>query len=101
MPHAIRRNPTSHKIGEVHDGEAHMDYLAEEQAHGDALGGTLCQRRIRIPTRAARGDAALVVERRVAGDDGLRVEVVEAARRAGDAELLAPREEADDEGAGT
>lgn len=24
----------SHKIGEVHDGEAHMDYLAEEQAHG-------------------------------------------------------------------
>lgn len=24
----------SHKIGEVHDGQAHMDYLAEEQAHG-------------------------------------------------------------------
>ena len=24
----------SHKIGEVHDGAAHMDYLAEEQRHG-------------------------------------------------------------------
>lgn len=24
----------SHKIGEVHDGQAHMDYLAEEQRHG-------------------------------------------------------------------
>jgi elongation factor G len=24
----------SHKIGEVHDGAAHMDYLAEEQQHG-------------------------------------------------------------------
>ena len=24
----------SHKIGEVHDGAAHMDYLAEEQTHG-------------------------------------------------------------------
>ncbi len=24
----------SYKIGEVHDGEAHMDYMAEEQAHG-------------------------------------------------------------------
>ncbi len=24
----------SHKIGEVHDGAAHMDYLAEEQEHG-------------------------------------------------------------------
>ncbi len=24
----------SHKIGEVHDGEAHMDYLEEERAHG-------------------------------------------------------------------
>lgn len=25
---------TSYKIGEVHDGTAHMDYLAEEQQHG-------------------------------------------------------------------
>jgi elongation factor G len=24
----------SHKIGEVHDGQAHMDYLEEERAHG-------------------------------------------------------------------
>ena len=24
----------SHKIGEVHDGEAHMDYIPEEQEHG-------------------------------------------------------------------
>jgi len=24
----------SHKIGEVHDGAAHMDYMAEEQSHG-------------------------------------------------------------------
>jgi elongation factor G len=24
----------SHKIGEVHDGAAHMDYMVEEQAHG-------------------------------------------------------------------
>ena len=25
---------STHKMGEVHDGDAHMDYLAEEQAHG-------------------------------------------------------------------
>jgi elongation factor G len=25
---------TKHKIGEVHDGEAHMDWMEEEQAHG-------------------------------------------------------------------
>jgi elongation factor G len=25
---------TKHKIGEVHDGEAHMDWMPEEQAHG-------------------------------------------------------------------
>ena len=24
----------SYKIGEVHDGAAHMDYMAEEQSHG-------------------------------------------------------------------
>ena len=24
----------SHNIGEVHEGAAHMDYLAEEQVHG-------------------------------------------------------------------
>lgn len=24
----------SHKLGEVHDGDAHMDYMAEEQSHG-------------------------------------------------------------------
>ena len=24
----------SHKIGEVHEGAAHMDYMAEEQRHG-------------------------------------------------------------------
>ena len=24
----------SHKIGEVHEGAAHMDWMAEEQAHG-------------------------------------------------------------------
>ena len=24
----------SHKIGEVHEGAAHMDYMAEEQEHG-------------------------------------------------------------------
>ena len=33
----------SHKIGEVHDGEAHMDYLAEEQAHGITIMAAVTQ----------------------------------------------------------
>ena len=31
----------SYKIGEVHDGKAHMDYLAEEQAHGITITSAL------------------------------------------------------------
>lgn len=31
----------SHKIGEVHDGAAHMDYLAEEQRHGITITAAL------------------------------------------------------------
>ncbi len=33
----------SHKIGEVHDGEAHMDYMAEEQAHGITIMAAVTQ----------------------------------------------------------
>ena len=31
----------SHKIGEVHDGAAHMDFMAEERAHGITLGSAV------------------------------------------------------------
>ncbi|MGF1547172.1 MAG: elongation factor G [Thiotrichales bacterium] len=33
----------SHRIGEVHDGAAHMDYLAEEQAHGITITAAVTQ----------------------------------------------------------
>ena len=33
----------SHKIGEVHDGQATMDYLAEEQAHGISISSAVTQ----------------------------------------------------------
>jgi elongation factor G len=33
----------SHKIGEVHDGEAHMDFMAEEQAHGITIMAAVTQ----------------------------------------------------------
>ena len=33
----------SHKIGEVHDGAAHMDYLAEEQRHGITITAAVTQ----------------------------------------------------------
>ncbi|MBC8454893.1 MAG: GTP-binding protein, partial [Deltaproteobacteria bacterium] len=33
----------SHKIGEVHDGQAPMDYLAEEQAHGITITSAVTQ----------------------------------------------------------
>lgn len=33
----------SHKIGEVHDGQATMDYLAEEQAHGITITSAVTQ----------------------------------------------------------
>jgi elongation factor G len=33
----------SHKIGEVHDGEAHMDTMAEEQAHGITIMAAVTQ----------------------------------------------------------
>ena len=32
-----------HKIGEVHEGAAHMDWLAEEQAHGITIGSAVTQ----------------------------------------------------------
>ncbi len=38
----------SYKIGEVHDGAAHMDYLAEEQSHGITITSAV--------TRASWGD---------------------------------------------
>ena len=31
----------SHKIGEVHDGAAHMDFMAEERAHGITIGSAV------------------------------------------------------------
>jgi elongation factor G len=34
---------TSHKIGEVHDGSAHMDWMAEEQAHGITITAAVTQ----------------------------------------------------------
>jgi len=34
---------TSHKIGEVHDGAAHMDYLVEEQRHGITITAAVTQ----------------------------------------------------------
>lgn len=37
----------SHKIGEVHEGAAHMDYLAEEQSHGITIMSALT----RLPWR--------------------------------------------------
>ena len=33
----------SHKIGEVHDGEAHMDYMDEEKAHGITITAAVTQ----------------------------------------------------------
>jgi elongation factor G len=33
----------SHKIGEVHDGAAHMDYMAEEQRHGITITAAVTQ----------------------------------------------------------
>ena len=33
----------SHKIGEVHDGEAHMDYMDEERAHGITITAAVTQ----------------------------------------------------------
>ena len=33
----------SHKIGEVHDGAAHMDWMAEEQAHGITITSAVTQ----------------------------------------------------------
>ena len=33
----------SHKIGEVHDGSAHMDWMAEEQAHGITITSAVTQ----------------------------------------------------------
>lgn len=33
----------SHKIGEVHDGAAHMDWMAEEQAHGITITAAVTQ----------------------------------------------------------
>ena len=34
---------SSHKIGEVHDGQATMDYMAEEQAHGITITSAVTQ----------------------------------------------------------
>jgi elongation factor G len=33
----------SHKIGEVHDGQAHMDWMAEERAHGITITSAVTQ----------------------------------------------------------
>jgi elongation factor G len=43
----------SHKIGEVHDGAAHMDYLAEEQEHGITITSAV--------TKASWGEATLQI----------------------------------------
>jgi elongation factor G len=65
----------SHKIGEVHDGAAHMDYLAEERAHGITITSAVTmapwrEHRIQLVDTPGHVDFTIEVERSMRVLDG-------------------------------
>src|SRR5690606_3291257 len=65
----------SHKIGEGHEGAAHMDWMAEEQAHGITITSAVTQCPWRdhlgsVVDAAGHVDFAIEVERSMRAPDG-------------------------------